>query len=228
MKATLRPLSLGRAEVLAVLEGRKTRLHLPVVLTGHDGVQTHHGVWRYCGQLSIMDARRVWQHRILTNRVIQEVCPLGSTGDRLWVRERHFRCSGQHWRDLPHAVSPTGRKDVVYYQAGFDRSTRDLVKRSASAMPRWASRLTLEVTNVRALQLHEITDEDAEADGMTRFSSSGLNRYWMGGPHQAHGAPRCMVSPRAAFVDIWSHRLGEREAMTDPFFWAVDFAVVKA
>lgn len=92
-------------------------------------------------------------------------CPYGKSGDRLWVREAWRttgdggRCNGIPPRDLqPHEV---------WYEADGAAPAHELVGklRPGMFMPRWASRITLEVTSVRVEKLGDISEADAEAEG---------------------------------------------------------------
>jgi hypothetical protein len=92
--------------------------------------------------------------------------PYGAPGDRLWVREAWRttgdggRCDDMPPRDLqPHQV---------WYEADGPAPADECVGkyRPAMFMPRWASRLTLEVTGVRVERLQEIDWEDAIAEGI--------------------------------------------------------------
>lgn len=95
-------------------------------------------------------------------------------GDRLWAREAHaiYDAHGQHrddrvrwgpWGDLPTTLSPD-LSQIAYFREGFDRSHSGCWRPSIH-MPRWASRLTLVVTEVRVERLQDISERDAEAEG---------------------------------------------------------------
>lgn len=91
--------------------------------------------------------------------------------DRLWVRETF---SGKHDYDEqkwpPRAWFP---KDPVWYWADGNPTDGDWTRpKPGIHMPRWASRLTLAVTDVRVQRLLDISDEDAEAEG---FKGGPLN-----------------------------------------------------
>lgn len=109
-------------------------------------------------------------------------CPFGEPGDRLWVREA-WRVSRKHDhlrpRDLPFARGMT-----IMYGAGGSRAHNDAGEyvndrnypptlpawagkgRPSIHMPRQASRTDLEVTGVRVERLQDITEADAEAEGV--------------------------------------------------------------
>ena len=87
-------------------------------------------------------------------------------GDRLWVRER-WRAGrgydGASIKDMP----PQSR---VWHDADESIDNADAIGKVARAlifMPRWASRLTLIVTDVRVQRVAEISEEDARAEGVT-------------------------------------------------------------
>jgi hypothetical protein len=105
-------------------------------------------------------------------------CPYGKPGDRLWVRETFHLVSNYLGKDL----MAEGRQYVCFkdgsqkYQDGayypntieqYAPGAFDGMRwRPAIYMPRWASRLTLEVTKVRAERLQDISDRDAKAEGI--------------------------------------------------------------
>ncbi|HMO85721.1 MAG TPA: hypothetical protein PKC18_12475, partial [Lacipirellulaceae bacterium] len=88
-------------------------------------------------------------------------CPYGQTGDRLWVRET--------WSDGPN---PWG-KPVVYradvtpeMYATYEDCDIPRYWKSPIYMPRWASRITLEIVGVRVERLQSISQDDAIAEGV--------------------------------------------------------------
>jgi len=98
------------------------------------------------------------------NRCIR--CPCGVPGDKLWVRET--------WNASQHR---TTRQVRVFYRADDSNRQIDVYElppsrrfgehwRPSIHMPRWASRITLEVTDVRVERVQEITGEDARAEGV--------------------------------------------------------------
>lgn len=99
--------------------------------------------------------------------------PYGEIGDRLWVREtwyyeEHMHDSTEGTPDLPgdlyshrlvfKADCPDYPVNVGVGQHGW---------RPSIFMPRWASRITLEITDIRAERLQDITEEDAEREGVS-------------------------------------------------------------
>lgn len=87
-------------------------------------------------------------------------------GDKLWVREAHSRVPASAYRcsdGVVQAVNPTDKYDAAVYRADWVRSAPPW--RPSIHMPRWASRLTLIVTDVRVQRLQDISEEDARAEG---------------------------------------------------------------
>ena len=92
-------------------------------------------------------------------------CPYGQPGDRLWVRETWFP-NHWDWRNAPHEeVDLHYRADHwgsrgAYFEDGTPRW------RPSIFMPRWASRITLEITEIRVERVQGITPEDVLAEGV--------------------------------------------------------------
>lgn len=100
-----------------------------------------------------------WKDDALTQEEMAQRCPYGQPGDRLWVREAwkaHTTFDHLPPRDIPHSH--------VWYMAddGYKAESR---YRQGMFMPRWASRITLEITAVRVEKLQDISADDARAEG---------------------------------------------------------------
>lgn len=148
-------------------------------------------------------------------------CPHGTAGDALWVREgfRYWRGTGER-ADL---MGPTG----VLLQYAADAAVRKIalpegIMPTCSAtwkpgihLPRWASRITLEIASVRVERVARITEEDALAEGITR--TSGGFYTFNNGLHEARTA-------RDAFRALWNS-LNETRAPFDsnPLVWVIEF-----
>ena len=152
--------------VRAALNGRKTQTRR--VVRGDPVALAAIEHWR-C-DIDDPQAWLGWQEAIgwCPEPVIWVRCPYGAAGHRLWVRESHYLQWGTHdpWPDLPSsAVEPIGAPPQrCYYREGFDRSAPRW--RPSIHMPRWASRITLEVVSVRIERLQDITEADARAEGV--------------------------------------------------------------
>lgn len=93
-------------------------------------------------------------------------CPYGQPGDRLWVRETWRVRGGEEYEYQQHRPSVMYRADMVdFEQYGW---------RPSIFMPRWASRITLEITNIRVERLQSITAMDAVSEGIERSNAVGV------------------------------------------------------
>jgi hypothetical protein len=140
-----------------------------------------------------------------------EICPYGQPGARLWVREAF---SGPHCMD---AVPPSkwGRSSRIWYWADGNPQDGDWTKPKPSIhMPRWASRITLEITGVRVERLHQISEEDALAEGVHRFDWQDDNG-------------ECPATTREAFARLWESINGAGGWAVNPFVWVVSFRRVE-
>ena len=89
-------------------------------------------------------------------------CPYGDRGDRLWVRETWGYAQNEDGEEDPEAAD---------LREGYDGPPRKW--RPSIFMPRWASRLTLEITDVRVQRVQEISEADAVAEGCAPFRGMG-------------------------------------------------------
>ena len=83
-------------------------------------------------------------------------CPHGQAGDLLWVRETYYPCV-----DVEQKI----RGDYVYKASEYAHLVVKGEWKSPRFMPRWASRITLEITEVKAERVQDISEEDAKAEG---------------------------------------------------------------
>jgi hypothetical protein len=87
-------------------------------------------------------------------------------------------------------------------------------------MPRWASRLTLEITRVRCQQLQAISREDAIAEGLESHDDDGVTYY---GPFREG-----QYDPRSAYRKLWDALNAKRGYSweSDPWVWVIEFRTV--
>lgn len=147
--------------------------------------------------------------------------PRYQIGDRLYVRE-HWRTWQAYDALAPRDLSP----DLsVQYEAGQEEPWPDLGDmagkfRQAMHMPKWASRITLHVTEVRVQRLQEISEEDAKAEGIVPNPVSG--RYFCG---MDEVGPVTSKSPITAYAWLWNSINGEDAWMQNPWVTATSFEV---
>ena len=145
--------------------------------------------------------------------VIYRACPYGQPGDRLWVRETWAAPHSEDARP-PRAIQCDWM--LIHYAATEDRG--GLLWRPSIHMPRWASRITLEITGVRVERLQNISKADAEAEGCTK----NHNGYYLGGPHAVSGRKQ-MATAQSAYRDLWESINGAGSWEANPWVWVVAF-----
>lgn len=133
--------------------------------------------------------------------------PFGAVGDRIWVRET--------W-----AEAGAGAPDLKLYRADYPEHVpthyenvppADEIRWTPSIhMPRWASRLTLEITGVRVERLRDLSEDDAKSEGITP-PSGGVLPGW---------------EYRINFRDLWMSIYGADNWETNPWVWVIEFKVV--
>ena len=154
-----RPILFSAAMVRAILEGRKTqtrRVIKPQPLKGSR-------LWQ-----GIINGYQAWtMHPSQGEKGVhfERKCPYGEPGDRLWLREKFaLECPYEH-------ADGCGNPDHVVYWAAENAIVRASITsrwHPSIHMPRWASRINLEIVDVRAQRLQAITHEDIEAEGISK------------------------------------------------------------
>ncbi|KVA45299.1 hypothetical protein [Burkholderia cepacia] len=154
-------------------------------------------------------------------------CPYGAVGDRLWVRETHEVC--RIGTETFEGSRQARRYAGIAYQADEGRAEVDIDLNTFQAldakesrgwspsihMPRWASRITLEITGVRAERLQSINESDARDEGVT-IEDHHMRGYCAG----AFRPPSIR-----AFHDHWDSLNASRGYGwdTNPWVWVVAF-----
>ncbi|WP_430689542.1 hypothetical protein [Klebsiella quasipneumoniae] len=166
-------------------------------------------------------------------------CPFGAVGDRIWVREAYrFPASLDD-------VSPTGVGEMAvatgyrkpwaptFYEftgtfsdgwKGFETPPKvsDAGKlRPSIYMPRWASRILLEITDVRVERLNAISEEDARAEGI--IDGGCLNC----GEPEPCGCDNPEPDATDAFAYLWQSIYGQENWLANPWVWVIEFKRVE-
>jgi len=87
-------------------------------------------------------------------------------------------------------------------------------------MPRWASRITLEITAVRVERLQEISESDAKAEGIV---PAGDGNGW-----QTADTRHYMGDPVSAYRSLWESINGPDSWAANPWIWVIEFKRVEA
>ena len=134
-------------------------------------------------------------------------CPYGRIGDRLWVREA--------WMEFPNPKGLNTSGEPCMYRA--TSSPNALWKWKPSIhMPRWASRITIEITGVRVERLNDISEQDAIAEGLT--SNAKLTD---------DGKDYTGFYASDNFLNLWCKIYGDGSFDANPWVWVVEFVTIK-
>lgn len=191
-----RPILFSAPMVRAILEGRKTQTRRVVKGVDNDNRMRSKKIVTH-----VMDAHKVG------------LCPYGQPGDRLWVRET--------WGMRPVAaghIDKPSKKFVIYRADGFTSAIPERWRPSIH-MPRWASRITLEIVSVRVERLNEISEQDAMAEGI--IGPHHLSSEW------SCGDSKWFSSTVKAFSNLWESINGADSWAVNPWVWVVEFKRVQ-
>lgn len=192
--------------VRAILDGRKTQTRRPVrfpVLDKNLGCELAGN--ELAGELSAGNYLN---------------SAFGKPGDRIWVRETfrvHSRATDvatlvykasvrNSWTEQTHRVPVS----VCNKPATPEKWTPSL------HMPRWASRILLEITGVRVERLNAISEENAASEGVAQFRGW----FWK---HYQPGWTQHQLSARGSFVTLWKSIYDEESWQSNPWVWVIEF-----
>lgn len=183
MKIKERPILFQADMVNAILSGRKTQTRRIVKPTkDRNGSGCHLAPCEIAGEVNGGD---------------YGLCPYGQPGDRLWVREafRNRRVDNSPGGVVYRADHP-GESTVP---GSYGRPWKPSIH-----MPRWASRITLEIVSVRVERLQSIKSKDAEAEGC---ECGSYGKYF----------------PVDNFACLWDSINGRESWDANPWVWVVEF-----
>ena len=225
------PILFSGPMVQAILAGRKTQTRRPVTRLQGFGKVSDFGQADTQGyDWAFRDRRGRW-NEVDDARMRQQLCPFGVAGEQLWVRET--------FKDVASGSIKNGRGEIRYgtaYQAdgatiwkptptivhdlrGFDTKPMQFEPRPwrpSIHMPRRASRLRLGVEAVRLEQLHSISGEDAEAEGIDGPACAALSTST---PWRNQLAPAAVH----AFAALWDSVNGAGAWLANPWVWVITF-----
>lgn len=198
-----RPILFSAPMVRAILSGAKTQTRrvVPTMVTG--------GRVEYPGKRDSRGYSRVnWLDTAEGMATAAQECRHGKPGDRLWVRET--------WGALPHMLGGFQRESLRYRADGEYQNEHGTWRwRPSIHMPRWASRITLEITDVRVERLQDISEEDAIAEGALEWARDALAAYAAGNPTR--------LSAVGYFWLLWESINGPCSWDANPWVWVIEF-----
>lgn len=225
--------------VRAILDGRKTQTRRPIK-------------WKQTRFTEIGEREdgSNWPWSEDTEKVCDywHPCPFGDVGDRIWVRETWATLGNEDgccvdWND--NLCKGDEKTAARIYRASCEQRPGDYglwsipdnadwkphtenqkfegAWRPSIHMPRWASRITLEITDVRVERLHSISERDALREGLFQLPASG--RYCLQPGMQYFG----MASHNAKEVYswLWASIYGEESWAANPWVWVIEFKRVE-
>lgn len=222
--------------VRAILDGRKTQTRRPLkwkqTRFTEIGEREDGSNWPWSE-----DTEKVCDH--------WHPCPFGAVGDRIWVRETWALLGNEDgccvdWNDnLCKGDEKTAARiyrasceqrpgdyglwsipDNAYWKPHTENEKFEGAWRPSIHMPRWASRITLEITDVRVERLNGISETDAEAEGINMealFDSQDC--YDCIADHNMTGRP----TAKGAFKYLWESIYGEENWQANPWVWVIEF-----
>lgn len=201
-----RPILFSGPMVRAILEGRKTQTRRVVKLRDGEWIDGDHIAFDKDGKCGVsLNGKRY---------------PHGTVGDRLWVRESFREVSDQ-----------TGG---YAYRANCSSGTEKLDKWKPSIhMPRWASRITLEITGVRVERLQDISASDCIAEGLRSevFDQTlGFRNYMKKNDWFVHWGDGKDIEDAAieSFQSLWQSINGDESWAANPWVWVIEFRKMEA
>lgn len=171
---------------------------------------------RWSSQYPILDAvacaasRAAWWWDGVHKHVgVMQHCPYGVPGDRLWVRETFFHEPADYCWEA--SVSIPSRPAHTVYRADVAGDSRGAGWKPSIHMPRKHSRITLELTDVRVERLQEISEADAEAEGIDSVFPTAIRE-------------RAATTTRiGCYRLLWEAINGAGSWDTNPWVWALSF-----
>ncbi|WP_333896673.1 hypothetical protein [Mixta calida] len=214
-----RPILFSEQRVRALLAGQQTQTRRIMKSQPFGpGQDNHEGCY-------VVDVTSNYLHgkKMMSMANLSYQCPYGQPGDRLWVRET--------WRGpiVPTAEleayerAPANFRQAKYcqYRADsrelgqqHDEESETFGWQTGIHMPRWASRIDLLITGVRAERIQEISDDDVMAEGV-QTDSHFLNHFFTMN-HE-------LIAPKEAYRKAWEKQYGGTSWEVNPWVWVIEF-----
>ncbi len=199
--------------VLAILDGRKTQTRRPVKIQPK---QQRDGFWLWSDKKLAAGYCHTRVEPMTT--LMRPLCPLGQPGDRLWVRET---CKAEELESgldgvryaadgafLPIEDTKQAAEDWLVMSAYRKKTYQHGKSNTVPSihMPRWASRILLEITDIRVERIMDITEKDIKAEGVIEQMTCNL-----------HGQ----------FKSLWNSIYGDSAWDRNDWAWVIEFKAVE-
>lgn len=198
---TERPIIFSGPMVRAILEGRKTQTRRVIKPRPSDSWMREDVTdWsEYYKPTRFGLKKHLWICHPTENKEI--VCPYGGPGDRAYVKETF---------GIPDAPYAKKVKELVVYKADQSPELQEANRyfwRNVRFMPRWASRITLEIKSIRVERLQQISGADAKAEGVDPFMGKDATAY-----RAAYQLGRDSINAKLGYS--WE---------SNPWVWVIEF-----
>lgn len=207
-----RPIIFNAKMVRAILDGSKTQTRRVIR-------------WKYTRYIEIAErddgSKWPWSEDAENVCDYWHPCPFGAVGDRLWVRETFSFIGNEDGHPVDadgnlcakedaqriYRASATQKPDNYGLWTSPDGFDFEGAWTPSIHMPRWASRITLEITGVRVERLRDLSEEDAKAEGITS-PAGGVLPGW---------------GYRINFRELWMNIYGAENWEANPWVWVIEF-----
>lgn len=223
------PMLFNTEMVKAIIDGRKTVTRRLVTPQPQDSGEGYH-LWpskklETMVRVSDIEHMPAYQEAYHLD-IIKESCPVANIGDLIYVRETIYGLFSIQPESDTYEFYKRLTRDIKYVADGGDlpKTTRHCKawKTVPSIhMPRWASRITLRVTDIRIERVQDITETQAKNEGVSRnvwFKPHGsIEDDWLN-----DGDLKSKY--KTSFANIWEsiHKNWDE----NPYVWVIEFDVV--
>lgn len=237
-----RPILFSAPMVRAILESRKTVTRRAIKVQPHVDASGN-----FC--VGSSNYGQDGYGKPMTKHFVNGCCPYGKPGDRLWVRETFALLGNEDgccidWQDnlvkgdergaarIYRACCPPGDYGLnqipakAEWKPDTEAMEYDGAWRPSIHMPRWASRILLEITDVRVERLQ---DGEGETAFESRYIAEGINRIHQGDgdyafhPFKSEPGPGNWTDPFDAWRELWVSINGAESWNANPWVWVVEF-----
>lgn len=217
MKIKERGIYLKADEVTAIIGGKKTQLRRVLktqpVWKESNNLMVSSG-WAYQdpkNKFSLNSYPSEYQDRFISDLQDQLKSPYGKVGDRLWAREAWSTHAA--FDAMPPSSLTT--RSIHYWAKGKAKTGK---RRTSISMPRWASRISLEITNIRIERLNDISKADAIKQGGPQGHPS-IDKVSRGLGYSDW--------TRSWFAQTWDWVNKIHTWASNPWVWVIEFSVVQ-
>ena len=151
----------------------------------------------------------------------QPKCKHGQPGDRLWVRETF---TTTQFGTPVYRADATDKTGARWTSITPGDPKKEVTWKPSIHMPRWASRITIEITQIRVERLQEISESDAWAEGIEETLSMFDSKS------QAEWAKRigcCIEDGKPQYAQLWESINGPGSWSVNPWVWVIEFKRIK-